>query len=205
MDPIVLLKIKSLNARTSPETGLKIRPPGSEIRTVTIVAHLDDSAEVPANMGMIDLATGTIQLRWAVIAKLRFMADAFASGSRSQKESSPLRASLEESGQVLDDGTGFNVQGTGKIAPGSVLGKSTIALHNNAVKLVGDGRAVTSIRALAAGEVVRCALVPDSSYLDVALSKSLGGGTQRLNLVGRFLLVPVMILQRPEPTKRSRR
>jgi hypothetical protein len=205
MDPIVLLKIKSLHARTSPETGLKIRQRGREIAAGTIVAHLDDSAEVPANMGMIDLATGTIQLRWAVIATLPFMADAFASGSIPQKESSPLRASLEESGQVLDDGSGFNVQGTGKIAPGSVLGKSSIALHNNVVELLGNGGKATSIRALAAGEVVRCVLVPNSSYLDVALAKSLGGGTQRLNLVGRFLLAPVMILQRPEPTKRSRR
>ena len=102
MDPIVLLKIKSLHARASQETGLRLRQKGRDILTGPIVAHLDESAESPANMGMIDLATGTIQLDWAVIATLPFMADAFASGSISQKESASVRASFEESGQVLE-------------------------------------------------------------------------------------------------------
>jgi hypothetical protein len=205
MDPIVLLKIKSLHARASEATGLTIRQKGREVFTGTIVAHLDDSAESPANMGMIDLATGSIQLHWAIIATLPFMADAFASGAISQKESALLRASLEESGQVLDDGSGFNVHGTGKIGPGSVLSSAKIVLHNNFVKILEYSRTVTLGSALAAGDVVRCAIVPDSSFLDIALPKSLGGGTHRLNLVGGFLLVPVMSLERPERTKRSRR
>ena len=205
MDSIVLLKIKSLHVRVSQENGLTLRPKGREINTGTIVACLDDSAASPANMGMIDLATGTIQLNWAVIVTLPFTADAFAIGLISQKESDLVRASFEESGQVLDDGSGFDVKGTGKISLGSVLSSAKIPLHNNVIDIRGDGRTRTLVSDLAAGKVLRCALVTESCYVDVALPKSLGGGTQRLNLVGGFLLVPVMILERPERTRRSRR
>jgi hypothetical protein len=205
MDPIVLFKIGSLHARTVQEDGLKIRHRGREVSTGTIVAHLDDTAEIPANMGMVDLATGTIQLRWGVIAALPLLADAFASGSVAAKESAPVRATLEETGRVLEDGSAFDVKGTGRIGPGSLLSPARIMAHNNIVKILVDGRAATMRRALAAGNVVRCAFVPESSTLDLALPKSLGGGTQRLNLAGGFSLVPVMTLERPERARRSRR
>jgi hypothetical protein len=205
MEPVVLLKIKALHARSFQETGLTIRYGGSDILTGPIVAHLDESAESPANTGMIDLATGTIRLQWAVIVTLPFTADAFAGGRITEKESAPVRARLDESGQVLDDGSGFAVSGTGQISPGSVLSAATIGAHQNVANAVATGRKAKFGHALAAGKVVRCAFVPESSAVEVTLPKSLGGGTQRLNLIGGFLLVPVMTLQRPDRTKRSRR
>jgi hypothetical protein len=203
--PIVLFKIESLHARTVQETGLTIRQRGLEIVTGTIIAHLDDSAAFPTNMALVDVATGAIQLRWGIIAALPFSADAFASGTLSQKDSSPVRATLDETGQVLDDGSGFQVKGTAQINPGSLLSAARITFHNNFVKIATEGRKSTSVSALASGSGVRCTLVPESSYVDVSLPKSLGGASQRLNLVGGFRLVPVMTLARPEPTKRSRR
>jgi hypothetical protein len=203
--PIVLFKIESLHARTVQETGLTIRQRGTEIVTGTIVAHLDDSAAFPTNLALVDLATGAIQLRWAIIAALPFLADAFASGSLSPKDSSPVRATLDETGQVLDDGSGFQVKGTAQIKPGSLLSAADITLHNNLVQIATEGRKSTSVSALASGAGVRCTLVPESSYLDVTLPKSMGGQSQRLNLVGGFRLVPVMTLAPPQPTKRSRR
>jgi hypothetical protein len=205
MEPIVLLKIKSLHARSLPETGLSIRYGGSDILTGPIVACLDECAEVPANMGMIDLATGAIRLQWAVIATLPFLADAFASGAISQKDSEPVRATLDEHGHVLDDGSGLDMKATGKISPGSVLSGAKIGSHQNLAKFVRIGRTVNFIAALAAGEAVRCAFVPEFSALEVKLPKSLGGRTQRLNLTGGFLLVPVMMLERPDRSKQSRR
>ena len=205
MGPIVLFKIESLHARTVQETGLTIRQRGTEIVTGSIVAQLDDSAAFPTNLALVDLATGAIQLRWGIIAALPFLADAFASGSLSPKDSSPVRATLDETGQVLDDGSGFQVKGTAQIKPGSLLSSAAITLHNNLVQIVTEGRKSTSVSALASGAGVRCTLVPESSYLDVTLPKSMGGQSQRLNLVGGFRLVPVMTLASPQPTKRSRR
>jgi hypothetical protein len=202
---IVLFKIESLHARTMQETGLTIRQRGNEIVTGTIIAHLDESAAFPTNLAMVDLATGAIQLRWGIIAALPFLADAFASGSLSPKDSSPVRATLDETGQVLDDGSGFQVKGTAQIKPGSLLSAADITLHNNLVQIVTEGRKSTSVSALASGAGVRCTLVPESSYLDVTLPKSMGGQSQRLNLVGGFRMVPVMTLGKPEPTKRNRR
>jgi hypothetical protein len=203
--PIVLFKIESLHARTVQETGLTIRQRGTEIVTGTIIAQLDDSAAFPTNLALVDLSTGAIQLRWGIIAALPFLADAFASGSLSPKDSSPVRATLDETGQVLDDGSGFQVKGTAQIKPGSLLSAAAITLHNNLVQIATEGRKSTSVSALASGAGVRCTLVPESSYLDVTLPKSMGGQSQRLNLVGGFRLVPVMTLASPQPTKRSRR
>jgi hypothetical protein len=204
MDPIVLLKIGSLHARSVQETGLKIRRQGQDLFTGTIVACLDESAAFPANVGLINLATGTIQLRWAIIAALPFMADAFASGNVSLKESAPLRVSFEEAGQVQDDGCGFDVKGTGQIGPGSVLSSVTIPLQNNFFRICPEPRKKTLSSLLTAGDAVRCALAPES-FLDVVLPKALGGGTQRLNLVGGCLLTPVMTLGQLERPIKGRR
>jgi hypothetical protein len=205
MDPVVLFKIESLHARTVQDSGLIIRQQGREFVTGTIVAHLDQAAASPANTGMVDLATGAIQLRWEVIAGLPFLADAFAGGQVSHTESAPVRISLSEAGQVLESGSGFQVGGTGQIQPGSFLSAARINLHNNLAHIIPEGRKSTLGRALAARGPVRCILVPESSYVDVSLPKAMGAGTQRLNLTGGFVIVPVMTLARPGPTKRSRR
>jgi hypothetical protein len=205
MEPIVLLKIKSLHARSVQQDGLKIRYQGSDIRTGPIVAYLDDSAEMPANTGLIDLATGAIRLRWAVIATLPFLADAYAKGAIPQKDSAPVRAKLDECGQVSADGSGFNVKGTGEIDPGSVLSGGIIPDHQNPVLAVAAGGTAKIGAALKAGDAVRCTFVSESASLTIKLPKSLGGGTQHVNLAGGYLLVPVMTLERPTATKRSRR
>ena len=57
MEPVVLVKIKSLHVRSRQETGLKIRFGKSDILTGPVAACLDDSAATPANSGMIDLAS----------------------------------------------------------------------------------------------------------------------------------------------------
>jgi hypothetical protein len=205
MEPIVLLKIKCLHVRSQQPEGMKIRHQGSEIQTGPIFAHLDESAHAPANTGVIDLATGTIRLRWAVIATLPFLVDAYAMGALSQNESAPVRVKLDESGHVSPDGSGFTVKGTGQIEPGSILSEATIPTHQNPIAAVGTGDTAQFGPALAAGDAVRCTFVSKSATLAVKLPKSLGGSTQRLNLVGGFLLVPIMTLERSAPAKRSRR
>jgi hypothetical protein len=202
MDQIVLLKIESLHARVVQEAGLKLRQKRREFFTGSIAAHLDEKADPPANLGLINLTTGAIHLRWAIIATLPVTADAFAAGQVSQKESGPLRVSFDEVGQVLKDGCGFDANGGATIAPGSLLGSATIKLHSNEVRTIPDEPPMT--RALANGNPARCALIP-SSYLDLTLPSSLGGGTQRLNLVGAFVLVPVLSLGGRAGTKRTRR
>jgi len=204
MGPIVLMKIGSLHARSVQEAGLKLRSRGREFSSGTVVATLDESAEFPANTGMIDLATGTIQLRWGIMVGLPFMADAFASGSVSLKESAPLRVSFEEVGKVREDGSGFDVKGTGQVCPGTMLSSVDIPLQNNLITILPEPRKKTLANALTAGDVIRCALVPES-FLDIVLPKSLGGGTQRLNLVGGFLLTPVMTLGQLQRPVRGRR
>jgi hypothetical protein len=201
MDRIVLFKIASLHARTSPDSGLSLRIAKDEVQTGTIVAHLDDRAAPPANFGLIDLETGAIKLQWAVTAELPIVADAFAGGTVAREHSAPVRVALEESGQVLEDDSGFSVKGTGRIEPGSLLGKSMIPLHVNLVKILPDGRVKTFSRALSGSGLVRCAFVSESSYLDLGLPKSLGGGKQRLNVVGGFSLQPVMTLPGTKTTR----
>lgn len=204
MDPTLLLKIESLHARSVQETGLKIRYRGREAHTGTVVATLDDSAPFPANVGLVNLATGTIQLRWAIVAMLPFMADASAAGEVPLKESAPLKVSFEEFGQIREDGCGFDVEGTGEVCPGSVLSPVAIPGQNNYIRVHTDPKKKTFGSLLTAGDTVRCALVAES-YLDVVLPKSLGGGTQRLNLVGGFLLTPVMTLGKlAKPVKKRR-
>jgi hypothetical protein len=134
-----------------------------------------------------------------VIATLPFMADAFVAGAILPTVSAPVRVTLDESGQVTSDGNGFDVLGTGTIAPGSILSGGSVPAHQNLV----SAAAITA--ALAAGDTVRCTFVPRSSVVQVKLPRALGGGTQSLNLTGGFLLVPVMTLERRERTKRRRR
>ena len=121
------------------------------------------------------------------------------------KDSAPIRVTLDESGQILDDGSGFEVQGTGQIGAGSVLSAASIPDHQNVILFVQIGSRVNFKTALAAGNPVRFAFAPDTSAVQVKLPKTMGGGTQSLNLVGGFMLVPIMTLARPDRTKRTRR
>ncbi len=205
MDPVVLFKIGSLHARSVEPNGIKFRHRGREFFTGTIVAHLDGSAEVPDNLGTVDLTTGSIKIHWALIIGVPFLADAFASGFISQKDAGPVRVALEETGRVLDDGSGFNVKGTGLIGPGSFFSSAKITAHVNLVQILPGGTVTTMQRGMTSGSAIRCAFVSESSYLDIALPKPLGGGSQRLNLLGGFTLLPVMTLPRTERTRQSRR
>jgi hypothetical protein len=205
MPLIVLSQIQSLHVRTVQETGLKIRFADAEIQSGPIVGILDDTAASPANTALLDIGTGVISLQWALIATLPFLADAFASGAISPKDSAVVRLTLEENGEVTANGSGFAVEGTGQIAPGSVLSTATIQGHQNAVTAAGIGTTAKFAAALVAGDTVQCTFIPDGCVLQLKLPRSLGGGTQRLNLMGGFLLVPVMTLERPDRTKRRRR
>jgi hypothetical protein len=193
-----------MHARCVQESGLKFRYRGREVNTGTVVATLDDGAPFPANVGLVNLDTGTIQLRWAIVAMLPFMADAFAAGDIQAKESAPLRVAFEEFGQIKEDGCGFDVEGTGEVCAGSVLSPALIPGQNNYIRVLTEPKKKTFSSLLAAGDPIRCALAAES-YLDVVLPKSLGGGTQRLNLVGGFLLTPVMTLGKlAKPVKKRR-
>jgi hypothetical protein len=194
MDNVVLCKIESLQVRTVQETGLKVRLRGRAFSTGTILTHLDDGADAPANLALIDLAAQTIKLQWAVIAVLPALADAVSSGQVSPKDSAPVRVVLEESGRLLEDGTGFNVKGTGQFAPGSLLSPAAITAHVNLAKLLPVGGAGTLKRAMTAGNPTQCKLVPESSRIEFAFPKSMGGGSQTLNLTGGFSLRPIMTL-----------
>jgi hypothetical protein len=204
MDSVVLLKIESLNAGGVQQSGLIIQQAGVEIPTGPIVAVLDDSAAIPANTALLNVTSGAIRLRWAVIATFPFTANAFAQGAIAPKNSAPVRVTLDESGQLLDDASGFAVNGTGQIGPGSVLSAAKIPAHQNLVTFV-VGDSFNLGRAVLAGATLQCTFVPDFSIVQVKLPKSLGGGTQSLNLTGGFLLVPVLTLAQPDRTKRGRR
>jgi hypothetical protein len=202
MDQIVLVKIESLHARLMQEAGLNLRLKGREFVTGTIAAHLDENAEAPANLGLVNLTTRQIRLHWAIIATLPAMADACAAGQISEKELGLVKVSFDEHGQFLKDGSGFDTDGHGKMAAGSVLSSAVIPSQPNGVKAIPAGLDI--IRALSTGNTVRCALSPES-YIDIAFPKSLGGEKQRLNMIGGFRLVPVMALGAGAETKRTRR
>ena len=174
--------------------GLKIRQKNHDIFTGTIVAHLDEAAKPPANLGLFNLTTGTIRLRWAIIATLPIMADAFAAGQVSQKEIEQLRVSFDEVGEVPEDGYEFEATGGGEIAAGSLLSAAKVLSQSNGFRTFSfKGKKVCLQSALAGGASVGCTLSPEST-LELALPKSLGGGTHRLNLVGGFVLVPIMTI-----------
>jgi hypothetical protein len=196
MNQIVLFKIGSLHCRTVQEAGLQLRHRGREFLTGPIVAHLDERAEAPGNLGLIDLASGAVKIRWAVIATLPFLADATARGHVPEEESGPVRVWFEESGRVLEGDSGFDVKGPGHILPGSFLSEATAITSNRAEVLPGGP--ITAFRhGLGAGEIVRCRFVPEFSQVHVTLPDSLGGGRQHLNLTGGFSLSPLMSLTRP--------
>jgi hypothetical protein len=196
MSKIILFKIASLHARSIQETGLKVIHRGKEFYTGTIVAHLDAHAKIPGNLGIIDLATGLMKIRWSVIATMPFLADALARGHIRETENSPLRVSFQEQGHLLSDDTGFHVKGPGRIAAGSVFSESKVQSSNRAVVLSQHPDAQTLRRRLAAGKLVRLSFVPEHSLLEIELSASLGSGWQRFNLVGGFSILPVMTLRR---------
>lgn len=205
MDHIVLLKIDSLHARIVEEVGLKIRLKQREVHTGTIAACLDETALPPENLGLLNVTTGAIRLRWSIIATLPLLADATARGLISEKESGQVRVSFDESGHVLEDGGGFDATGGGSVAPGSIFGGVHVEIQSNFVRTVSDARksATHLTREVARGGSVRCALIPES-YLDLTMPKSLGGGKQRIHLVGGFVLTPLMTLGHPT-TKRAKR
>jgi hypothetical protein len=202
MDQIVLVKIESLHARVMQEAGLNFRMKGREFVTGTIAAHLDEKAAPPANLGLVNLTTRKIRLRWAIIATLPAMADACAAGQVSEKELGLVKISFDEQGQFQKDGSGFDAKGGGEMAAGSVLSSAVIKSQPNGFGAIPAGLDI--VRALGNGSTVRCALKPES-YIDLALPKSLGGEKRRLNLTGGFRLVPVLTLGPLAETKRTRR
>lgn len=204
MASVILLKIESLQVRVIPDTGLRLRYRGQEFSTGMMIAQLDDGAVGPVNMGMVDLASGAILLRWAVLVSIPSLADAVAAGSIDPEHCGPVRVSIEESGQVLPDGSGFNMKGTGRFEPGSLLSPAIILPHPNGMVLQRGGRARTLVRALGAGGPVPCVFVPERCHMDFALPKSLGGDTQRLNLAGGFSLRPITTLRTPRKGSRGR-
>ena len=160
MDQIVLLKIESLHARVVQEAGIKLRQKRREFFTGSIAAHLEEKADPPANLGLVNLTTGAIHLRWAVIATLPIMADAFAAGEFRQKRAA-LRVSFDEVGQILKDGSGFDAKGWATVAPGSLLGSATVDEHSNFIRAISnDGKVINMARTLASGNSVRCAFSP---------------------------------------------
>ena len=80
-------------------------------------------------------------------------------------------------------------------------GRTCCLLANHGMIATGP----TLKRAFTHGDPVRCVLVPDSCYLDITLPKALGGGSQRLSLVGGFTLLPLVTLRRTEGGRRGRR
>jgi hypothetical protein len=194
MDRVALFRIGSLHARAVQENGLRFRHRGREILTGPVVAQLDDRADPSGNLGLVNLSAGAVRLRWSITVTLPFLADAAAAGLVPEKDGGPLRVRLEESGGVLPDGSGVSVRGTGHVLPGSFFSQAGVAAHANLFKTSGGAPAAALRRAATAGDPVACVLVPEASHLDVALPRSLGGGTQRLNLTGGFSLLPVMTL-----------
>jgi hypothetical protein len=200
MDPLILLRITSLHARTG--GSFKIKIGGKEIESGPIAACLDVSAPIPANLGLLDLATRMISLRWSVTVGLPFLADVFASLPADLSES--VRMSFEETGQVHEDGSGFDAYGTGEVAPGSLFSDAFVPFQSNFI-IISPKRSLRSTgRALAAGTPIRCVFRPES-FLDIVLPDSLGGGTHRLSLAGGFVLTPVMTLPRTMKGVRKRR
>ncbi len=200
MDTVILVKIESLHARMVEPEGMKLNFQGRNISTGAIVAHLDASAPVPANCGMLNLNTGRIRLHWSVIVTMPFSADAFIAGFVDEEDSPTTKITFEEEGCVDEDDSGFDAVGPGKIAPGSLLSQVKVARQPNFVEFIpsGKGREKEKMTAtLARGESARCNFLP-KSYLDLTLPKSLGGGNQRLHLIGGFFLVPVMTLKQPK-------
>ncbi len=193
MSSVILLKIESLHVRTVQEKGLKLRMDEGVFHTGPLVASLDESAPMPANYGLLNVTTRSIRLHWSVIVTMPFVADAFVHGIITEKNCAPMRVTFEEEGKVLDDDSGFNAEGPGGVAPGSVLSGVTFPGQENFVRMPEMKHKRKLMHTLCAGKKAPCILTPDSN-LELTLSKSLGGGKQRINLTGGFFLVPIMTL-----------
>jgi hypothetical protein len=205
MDQIVLLQIESLHARLVRDTGLQLRYKRKDLLTGSITAILDETADPPANLGLLNVTAGTIRLNWAIVATLPFMADATASGLVSEKERGTLKITFDESGKILPNDAGFNATGGGSILPGTVFDGAMLPSQSNFVRVPGvASRPVPFSKTLAGGKPVPCALLPES-YLDVVFPPSLGGGTHRVNLTGGFVLTPILTLGPTATRKRAKR
>jgi hypothetical protein len=190
VDKLLAFRITSLHAQTVLDTDSRLRYRRKELDTGTILAHLDPNAVLPDNFGLINVTTGAIKIRWAVVATLSFLIDASAQGLLPDGEDEPVRLRFEESGKVTDNG--FRVRGSGEILPGSIFAGSSGVLCANFCELVsGDG---TFLKKIATGRPVKLAFVPKSSTLDLKFPSQLGGGTHKLNLMGGFSLLRIMTL-----------
>ncbi len=205
MERVLLVKIDSLQARAVQDNGLKFRYKRRDFVSGPIVAHLDETASPPANLGLINVSTGEIRLSWAIIATIPLTPAALAAGELSDKEGGLLRMTFDETGKVLEDGSGFDAFGGGTIGSGSLFSGALLASQSNFARVTASTKKTPHLaRTLTAGGSVSLVLIPES-FLDVTLPKSLGGETQRLNLTGVFTLSSILALGNVEGAKRSRR
>lgn len=205
MDRVQLVKIDSLQARVVQDSGLKFRYKRRDYISGPIVAYLDETAPPPANLGLVNVSTGEIRLSWAIIATIPLTPTALAAGELSDKEGGLLRLTFDETGKLLEDGSGFDAFGGGTIGAGSLFSGARLASQSNFARVSASTKKTPHLgRTLAAGGSVHCVLIPES-FLDVTLPKQLGGGTQRLNLAGVFVLSSVLSLGNIDGAKRSRR
>jgi hypothetical protein len=201
MDPLVLLQITSLHARTL--GSLKLTIGGKVTEAGPIVASLDPSAGPPANLAMLDLSTRMITLRWCVMAGLPALADMFAGLPADRSDA--VCVTFEETGQVNEDGSGFDAYGGGEVAPGSFLSDAELEFQSNFITFGGRRPSFKAFsRSVLGGTPVRCVMRPES-FLDFALPSALGGGTHRVNITGGFVLEPAMHLPRTMKGVRKRR
>jgi hypothetical protein len=189
MDRILAFRITSLHAGAVLDKASKLRYRRKEFETGSIVAHLDPHATLPANFGLINLATGAIKIRWSVVAALPFLVNAAAQGLLPEEESGPIRIWFEESGRLIKNG--FRVRGHGEILPGSIFADSSEVGCYNWAELVSEGPFLAK---LAAGRPLKLAFVPKFSTMQVTFPNLLGGGTHKLNLAGGFSLIRIMTL-----------
>jgi hypothetical protein len=209
MNEIVVFKITSVHTRSIQETGLKVKHRGREFYTGTVVTCLNDHAQAPDNIGIIDLATGAMKIRWSLIATMPMLADAYARGEVDEQESSPLYVVFEEEGHIHDSDDGFTVNGPGKIQDGSLFSGCIVASDNSGTRILpntprSDDSTSPSGRKphrsltqqILHGEPVHFMFEPEFSTVEVAFPVALGGTKQRLNLVGGFSIRPIMTLPR---------
>jgi hypothetical protein len=191
MATIVVFQITSLHARTVQQAGLKIRYQGKDYSSGVLAANLDVSAAHPANIGVVNLKTGAIKIRWSAIATVPFLADAAAQGLLSAAESAPVRIWFEESGHVGKNARTFNIKGPGGIHAGSIFSAAPVSCANVIAMSGGGG---SFIKKMAAGKRVHCSFDPNQSTIKVKLPAKLGGTSQSQNLIGGFSAEPVLAL-----------
>jgi len=206
MSRIMLLKIESLLVRTVDLNGLKFRLKGNEVSTGVVVGSTDEIARAPGNTGLIDLDSGSIQLNCAAVATMPMMVDAMTAGHIPPSQTGPVKLSFSEFGTVKEDGSGFNTEGKGSIGPGSILSSASIPAKNNGVACPPARGKTHShlIQSLASGESVDCVISPES-FLDIKLPRPLGGGSQRIHIMGGFTLVPLGMFGHLKGTKKGKK